>query len=110
MLRIRIGSAVLLAVLLPVVASAATFRGKSVDGRRFSASIMNDDFGAYPNVEVKFNGHNATVYFSGSTQIQLVLEDEDISDSRHIFAHDDRRGVQWEIDIRNLREAVEGAR
>ena len=30
--------------------------------------------------------------------------------SRHISAHDDRRGVQWEIDIRNLREAVEGAR
>jgi hypothetical protein len=97
-------------LLIPELLLAATFRGRSVDGRRFDAAIVNDDFGAFTGVEVKFSGHNATVYMRGNTQLHLVLQEEDIVDPRHIVAHDDRRGVDWEINIRNLREATEGAR
>ena len=102
--------AFLLVLLVPTACAAATFRGRSVDWCRFSASIVNEDFGAITGVEVKFSGHNATVYVRGSTQLHLMLDDDEITDPRHIAAHDDRRGVDWEIDIRNLREAVESAR
>ena len=100
----------LLAVLLPASAFAATYRGRTIDGHRFSADILNDDFGALTGAEVKFSGWNVTVYLRGNSQLHLVLEDEDIADPRHVRAHDDTRGTDWEIDVRNLREATEGAR
>jgi hypothetical protein len=103
-------AALAISCVLPATVSAATLRGRSVDGPRFSAGVVNEDFGAFPNVEVKFWGHNVTVYLRGSAQLHLVLSEEEISDPRHITAHDDRRGVDWEIDVRNLREASEGSR
>ncbi len=103
-------AALLVVCILPVAASAASLHGRSIDGPRFSASIVNDDFGAIPNVEVKFWGPNVTVFLRGNSQLHLLLTEEDISDPRHIVAHDDRRGVDWEIDVRNLREASEGSR
>lgn len=104
MLR-AITTAVLLAALLPAAASAATWKGRSVDGQRFNASITHDDFGAISNVDVKFSGHDVTVYVR-SSQLYLVLDDEEITDPRHISARDNRRGITWEIDVRNLREAA----
>ena len=109
MLRARC-TCLLLAVLLPAAVSAATYRGRSIDGPRYSASLVNDDLGALPNVEVKFSDHSVTVYLRGNSQLNLVLDEEDIGDPRHILAHDDRRGTDWEIDVHNLREAMEGAR
>src|SRR5947207_2044116 len=95
----------LIAILAPAAARGAMFRGRSIDGPRFSASVMNDDAGSINSVEVKFSGHNATVFLRGSSQLNLVLDEEDITDPRHIAAQDDRRGIRWEIEIRNLREA-----
>ncbi len=97
-------STLLLALMLPAAASAATWKGRSVDGPRFNASIVHDDFGAIPNVDVKFSGHDLTVYLR-STQLYLVLDDDEIADPRHIMARDNRRGITWEVDVRNLREA-----
>jgi hypothetical protein len=104
MLR-AITTIVLLAALLPAASSAATWKGHSVDGPRFSATLVHDDFGAISNVEVKFSGCDVTVYAHAS-QLYLVLDDEEISDPRHIMARDNRRGITWEIDVRNLREAT----
>jgi len=97
-------------MLLPATATAATYRGHSIDGRRYGASLKNDDIGTVVGVEVKFSGRDATVYVRGTSQLYLVLDEEEITDPRHIAAHDDKRGIEWEIDVRNLREAAEGAR
>jgi hypothetical protein len=102
-------AALAISCMLPAAVSAATLRGHSVDGPRFSAAVVNEDFGSFPNVEVKFWGRNVTVYLRGYAQLHLDLSEEEISDPRHIVAHDDKRGVDWEIDVRNLREASEGS-
>ena len=102
-------AALAICCVLAATGSAATLRGRSVDGPRFSAGVVNDDFGAFPNAEVKFWGLNVTVFLRGRVQLHLVLSEEEISDPRHITAHDDKRGVEWEIDVRNLREASEGS-
>ncbi len=94
----------LLAALLPAAASAATWKGRSVDGPRYNASIVHDDYGAISNVDVKFSGHDVTVYLRGA-QLYLVLDEEEIGDPRHIMARDNRRGITWEVNVRNMREA-----
>ena len=103
MLR-AVTSTLLLVLMLPAAGTAATWKGRSVDGPRFNASIVHDDFGAISNVDVKFSGHDLTVYLRG-TQLYLVLDDEEIADPRHIMARDNRRGITWEVDVRNLRDA-----
>ena len=97
----------LLVTALPAVARAATYHGRSVDGPRFSASIRNEDAGAISNVEVKFWGRNVTVFLRGRT-LNWVLDEEEIADPRHITAQDDQHGMQWEIDVRNLRDTAPG--
>ena len=106
MLRRHVLIYAVLALAIPAVSPAATWKGRSVDGPRFNASIVHDDFGAISNVDVKFNGHDVTVYLRGSSQLNLVLDEEEIADPRHIMARDHRRGIQWEINVRNLREAA----
>ena len=105
MLRRRIAIFAFSILLIPAAVSAATWKGRSVDGPRFNASIVHDDLGAIPNVDVKFNGHDVIVYLRNS-QLNLVLDEEEIQDPRHIMARDHRRGIQWEISVRNLREAA----
>jgi hypothetical protein len=94
----------LLAVLLSVgEASAATFQGKSVDGRRYQASILNPDYGLIDGVEVRFQSEHVYVYLRGGGKLVLILQEEEIADPRRIPADDIRRGIVWEINVKDLR-------
>ena len=94
----------LLAALLSVApCAAATFQGRCVDGRRYQASILNHDFGMIDAVEVRFESGNAYVYLHGGGRLVLILQDEEIVDPHRILADDPRRGVVWEINVKDLR-------
>ncbi len=85
-----------------VPAGAATYRGHSVDGRRFTGSIMNPDIGILDGVEIRFRDEHAYVTVRGVGRLVLILQDEEITDPHRIPADDPRRGVVWEIDVRDL--------
>ncbi len=93
-------SALALAAISP--ARAATYQGRSVDGPRYHAKLMNNDYGSYPSVEVRFQGDRATVYFPAGGRIVLTLQDEDIVDPHAIRADDARRGITWDLDVHGL--------
>jgi hypothetical protein len=84
-------------------APAATFQGRSVDGPRYQASVLNYDFGMLDGVEVRFQYDHAYVYVRGGVRLVLVLQDEEIADPHRIPADDPRRGVVWEINVKDLR-------
>ena len=84
-------------------AAAARFQGRSVDGRRYQASVLNNDYGLIDAVEVRFQSENAFVYLQGGGRLVLVLQDEDIVDPHRILADDPRRGMVWEINVKDLR-------
>lgn len=101
---IALAIAGLLAVLLAVEqAAAATFQGRNVDGKRYQASVLNHDYGLIDGVEVRFESERAYVYLRGGTRLVLVLQDEDIADPHRIPADDPRRGIVWEINVKDLR-------
>ena len=83
-------------------AGAATFQGRSVDGRRYQASVLNNDWGRIDDVEVRFHSEHAYVYIRGAIRLVLILDDEEIADPHRIPAADPMNGVQWEIDIKDL--------
>lgn len=93
----------LLAVLLAADGGAATFQGRNVDGRRYQASVLNQDYGLLDAVEVRFQSEHAFVYLHGGGRLVLVLQDEEIVDPHRIPADDPRRGIVWEIDVKDLR-------
>jgi hypothetical protein len=94
---------VLVAQLAVQGACAATFQGRNVDGRRFQASILNYDYGLIDAIEVSFDAERAYIYLRGGGKLVLILQDEDIADPHCIRADDHRRGVVWEINVKNLR-------
>jgi hypothetical protein len=92
----------LAAQLAAVEARAATFQGKSVDGRRYQASVLNQDYGLIDGVEVRFQSEHAYVYLRGGGRLVLILQDEDIADPHCIPADDPRRGIVWELNVKDL--------
>jgi len=100
---ITLAAGSLLATLLAARAAApATFHGRSVDGRRYQASVLNNDYGMIDGVEVRFQSEHAYVYLRNGGRLVLILQDEDIADPHRIPAEDPRRGTMWEIDVRDL--------
>jgi hypothetical protein len=93
----------LLAALPAGEAVAATFQGRIVDGPRYQASVLNHDFGMIDAVEVRFQNDHAYVYLRGGGRLVLFLQDEEITDPHRIPADDPRRGVVWEINVKDLR-------
>lgn len=97
---------VVLAALAAVVAAtaspAATYRGRSVDDRRYQGSILNYDYGLIDGVEVRFHAEHAFIYLRGGGRIVLILQDETITDPHRIPADDPQRGVVWEISVMDL--------
>jgi hypothetical protein len=93
----------LLAALIAGEAGAATFQGRNVDGPRYQASLLNHDYGMLDAVEVRFQNDHAYVYVHGGGRLVLFLQEEDIADPHHILADDPRRGVVWEMNVKDLR-------
>ena len=101
----RLESLALALGLIAAVAAplgAASFQGRNVDGRRYHASIVNFDYGAYDNVEVKFQGDHAYITFERGGRLVLILNNEEIEDPHSITADDPLRGIVWEIDVKDL--------
>lgn len=96
-------AALLGASLAAEEAAAATFQGRNVDGRRYHASVLNNDYGLIDPVEVSFESERAYIHLRGGGKLVLVLQDEDIADPHCIPADDPRRGIVWEINVKDLR-------
>jgi hypothetical protein len=102
MLRAAVLASALLVAVHAVPARAATYRGQNVDGKRFTGSIMNPDAGKFDNLEIRFKDEHVYVTVRGSSRLVLILQEEEILDAHRIFADDVRRGITWEIDVRDL--------
>lgn len=83
-------------------ASAAVYRESSVDGRRYRGTLHHADYGRYENAEIRFRGEHVYVHFVQGGRLVLVLEDEDIQDPHEIMAYDPRRGITWELDVKDM--------
>jgi hypothetical protein len=92
--------ALALGLLLPAVLSAATFKGRPVDGRWYDGRAVSTTYGAY-DCRIQFNGDRVYLQMGG-VQVVGMLEEEVITDAHEIHAHDPRRGVDWTIDCYNL--------
>lgn len=101
----RILSVILASLAIGLVATAspaATYRGRSVDSRRYQGSVLNYDYGLIDDVEVKFHAEHAYVYLHGGGRLVLILQDEEIGDPHRIPADDPQRGIVWEICLTDL--------
>ena len=97
--------AVLCAVLscaLWTTVRAAEFQGEDVDGRAFDATAYSYSTGRYYDVEVEFDGDEATLSFASGGMLTVTLDDEEIDDPSSIDAFDYARGVYWELDVEGL--------
>ena len=83
-------------------ASAAYYQGKSVDDHHYRGTVSNNDYGVYNNVEIKFQGDRAYITLPSGGRLILNLDEEEIVDPHAIGARDPRRGIQWEIDVKDL--------
>jgi hypothetical protein len=90
-----------LIAVLPGVTAAASYKDRSVDGKRYLGTCSNGTYGTYRNVEIEFRGDRATVHFS-TGRLLLVLDDEHITDPDDIGAYDARRGIRWDLTVRGL--------
>jgi hypothetical protein len=105
MIRATAVAALVVACALPLAAPpacAATYRGHSVDSRRYVGSITNADYGKVDGVEIRFRDEHAYVTIRGAGRLVLILQDEDIADPHRIAADDPRHGITWEIDVRDI--------
>lgn len=93
-------AALLLALLGVPPASAATFKGRSVDGHWYEGKAVSTTYGAY-DCKLQFHD-NEVILDLGGMQVVGVLEEEAILDPHEIVANDPKRGVDWTIDCFNL--------
>ena len=101
--RFRNAFLVALALMVPAGAWAASYNGKSVDDRWYEGRAVSTTYGGY-RCQIKFHGDR--VFFrpeSGSVQVVAILDEEVITDPHDILARDPRRGVNWTLEVFNLR-------
>ena len=89
-----IPKSLLLICLLVVASSGATYKGKNIDGKKYSASIRSEKKVFSGSVE--FDGEFAYLSFNGQI-ITVRLENETIEDLQRIPAND--KAHHWEISI-----------
>lgn len=89
-----IGRYLLVVSLLVVPSFGATYKGKNIDGKKYSATIRSDKeiFAG----SVMFDGQFAHLSFNGQL-ITVKLESETIQDLRRIPAND--KTDRWEITV-----------
>ncbi len=84
-------------------ARAAMYEGRNVDGRWYDGRAVSTTYGAY-RCQIKFNGDRAFIKLDGSSiQIVGILDEEVITDPHDILARDPKRGVNWTLEVVNLR-------
>lgn len=84
-------------------ASAATFEGRNVDARWYEGRAVSTTYGAY-RCQIQFHGDRVFFRPEGSSvQVVADLDEEIISDPRDILARDPKRGVNWTLEVFNIR-------
>ncbi|MFN8588294.1 MAG: hypothetical protein U0704_10900 [Candidatus Eisenbacteria bacterium] len=82
---------------------AATYEGRSVDDRWYEGRAVSTTYGAY-RCQIKFHGDR--VYFrpeGTSVQVVAFLDEEAITDPHDILARDPKRGVNWTLEVVDLK-------
>lgn len=82
--------------------TAAEYAGENLDGILFDAVAYSYGTSKYYDVQVEFDGDEATIFFARRGSITVTLDDEEIDDPHAIDAHDYHRGVSWELDVEGL--------
>jgi hypothetical protein len=81
---------------------AAEYNGQNIDGILFDATVYSYSTGRYYDVQLEFDGDEATIHFSNGGHIVVTLDDEEIDDPHNISAYDYQRGVYWDLDVDGL--------
>ena len=88
--------------VLPIAALAATFNGRSVDGRWYDGRVVSTTYGAY-DCQVRFNGDRAFIRLtSAGITVVGIMDEEAILDPHEIVVNDPKRGVNWSLDCFDL--------
>ena len=84
------------------LAFGAEYNGRDIDGILFDATVYSYSTGKYYDVQLEFDGDEATIYFATGREIVVTLDDEVIEDPSNISAYDYERGVYWDLDVEDL--------
>jgi hypothetical protein len=90
---------ILIIGMLSLSALSATYRGKSIDGKRYNAEIYSYGTSKYYDVAVSFKGSDCTIHWSNGGRITIDLDDEDIEDPHDISAFDYKKATYYDIDL-----------
>ncbi len=90
-------------VACAAIARAATFEGRNIDGRWYEGRAVSTTYGAY-RCQIQFHGDRVFFRPEGSSvQVVADLDEEVISDPHDILARDPKRGVNWTLEVFNIR-------
>lgn len=81
---------------------AAEYKGKDIDGERYSCTAYSYSTGRWYYGTVEFNGDEAVLYLRNLGRVVLTLDNEEIDDPSSIEAYDYKRGAYWELDVDDL--------
>ncbi len=88
--------AFIISVLLASVSFGATYKGQSIDGRKFTATTRID--GVIEPVTVRFDGKGVEVWLKGEI-LPMKLSDEVIDDSNSVTVYDGKREFVLKVDL-----------
>lgn len=97
----RLALMALFAIGLAASASAASYRGRPVDGHTYGGRIQHPDYGSY-EVKAEFHDDRVNLTFMMGGRMVAHLEDTEILDPEDIPIMDHRRGITWSLRIEGL--------
>ena len=89
-------------LLLTTTPFAVEYQGEDVDGHLYSATAFSYSAGQFYNVNVEFDGDEATIYFHNGGHITVTMDDEEIDDPHDISCFDYNKSTFWDLDIDGL--------
>jgi len=95
----RVAVLILCAALVVTAGVAAEYDGQDLDGTLYDATAFSYDTSTYYQVQVEFDGDEATIFFKNGHARTLTLDDEEIDDPHSISAFDYERATYWDLDV-----------
>lgn len=91
--------AIILSLLFATAAFGATYRGQSIDGKKFPASTRIN--GIIEPVTVRFDGKGCELWLKGEI-LPMRLHSEEIDDPAAVAVYDGRREFLLKVDLGGL--------